>query len=161
MNNLKTNKRLFSLLEVMVAMVLLTMASGVIGWNMYQAVQKKQFQSELERLRAQFTACQKLAVASQADWQGVFKKKKGEWVFEAKSEDETRFPPLHLHEISILLNGKQVDQLVVNFFSSGKVLPEGKVKFSRNESRVEWEISEIFQRGEGQKLGPLHPNYSN
>lgn len=142
----------------MVGMVLLTLASGIVGWNIYRAIQKKQFYSELDSVKSQLIACQKLAVASQTDWQGTFVKKKGEWIFQAKSEEDQRFSTLHLHGISILVDGKAINQWEIDFSCSGKVFPTGKLLFCRNDHQEEWKLSEIFQRDEGQKLGPLHPN---
>lgn len=154
----KRSKRLFTLLEVMVAMVLLVIASGTVGWKMYGAIQKKKFQSELDRVRSRLSSCQRLAVAMQADWRGSFKKKGQEWIFEVSCEEGAvkKLLPLVLHS-SILLDGKKIDELVIDFFASGQVLPTGVLSFSQKSDSGELKLSEIFQRREGKKLGPIHP----
>lgn len=144
----------------MMAIVLLAMASGVIGWKMHKAVEKKQFQSQLERLQTRFTVAQKLAVTMQADWKGVLKKQKKEWVFETTCEEGTarKLSPLHLKAMEVFFDGKKVDELTFDFFSSGKVLPEGNFSFTTPSDKVQWKTSQLFQRQEGKKLGPIHPN---
>lgn len=157
LQNLKKNKRPFTLLEVMVALVLLVIAGGGIVWKMQGAIQKKRFQSELERFRARLTVCQRLSVAMQSDWKGVLERKGNEWVFEVSCEEEARkLPPLTLHS-KILLNGKKFDGMTFDFFSSGEVFPLATLTFSQKDERTEWQLSEIFEREEGKKLGPLHP----
>lgn len=144
----------------MVAIVLLVMASSVIGWKMHGAVRKKQFQSELERLRARFTATQKLAVATQADWKCVLKKDHKTWILETSCEEgaERKFSPLRLKTMEIFFDQKKVDELTFDFFASGKVLPEGVFSFTCPTEQVLWKSGDLFQREEGKKLGPLHPD---
>jgi prepilin-type N-terminal cleavage/methylation domain-containing protein len=151
-------KRSFTLLEVMVAMVLLVIASGVIGMKMYDAVQKKYFQSELERLKARLLVSQRLAVAMQADWKGTLTRHGDEWIFDVACEEQERrkLAPLTLHS-ALLLDGKRFNDLTFDFFASGQVSPTGTLSFSRKSERVDWKLSEIYQRDEGKKLGPIHP----
>ncbi|HSX11289.1 MAG TPA: type II secretion system protein [Chlamydiales bacterium] len=156
---MKKSKRLFTLLEVMIAMVVLVIASGGIAWKMQGAVRRKQFQSELERFRARLMVCQRLAVAMQADWRGVLVQNGQEWTFEVTCEEEgqRRLSSLVLHS-SIQLDGKKISGMTLDFFASGQVLPAGRLTFSQNGERVEWRLSEIFQKDEGKRLGPVHPS---
>lgn len=153
------SRRFFTLLEVMVAIMLIAIASGGVIWKMQGAIRKKQFQSELERFRARLTVCQRLAVAMQADWTGTLKKNGKEWIFDIDCEEGARvrkWAPLTLHA-AISLDGEKFDELQVDFFASGQVHPSGTLVFSQHEERVEWRLSEIFQRDEGKKQGPLCP----
>ncbi len=150
----------FTLLEIMVAIALFAIASGVIGWKMHQAVANKRFQSELEQLQQRLTVAQKLAVAMQADWKGTLKKEKKGWVFEIVCEERTakHLPPLRLHGMEIFLDQKKIgDAVIFDFFASGKVLPAGDLSFRTPSNQMQWKVSEIFQRKEGEKLGPSHP----
>jgi len=153
----RKRRRFFTLLEVMVGIALLTLASGVIGWRMHKAIQKKKFQSGIERLKERFFICQRLAVATQDDWTGEFKQKEKDWVFELSCIDGKikKLPTLTLEGITIALNGKKVSELDFEFYSSGQVVPEGVLRFSQDSLQEEWKISEIFQREEGKKLGPF------
>jgi len=153
-------RRAFTLLEVMVAIVILVIASGVVGLRVHKAVEKKKFQSELDRLRVRFTISQRLATAMQADWKGTLKREEKGWVFETACEEVEgkRLSPLHLEGIEIQFNGKKVRELTIDFFSSGHTSPEGTFQFSRDSEKIQWKTSEIFLRDEGKKLGPAHPN---
>jgi prepilin-type N-terminal cleavage/methylation domain-containing protein len=151
------SKRPFTLLEVMVAIALLVIASGGIAWKMQGAVRKKQFQSQVERLHTRLAVCQRMAMAMQADWRAVLQHKGNEWILQAFCDEGTRkLAPLVLH-LEILLDGKKVNEVAVDFFASGQVLPGGVLTLSQKGERVEWKLSEIFQREGGEKLGPLCP----
>lgn len=160
---MKIRRQSLTLLEVMVAIVIVVIASGVIGLRMHKAIEKKKFQSELARLRVRFTVSQRLAVACQADWKGSLKREGKGWIFETVCEEVSgkKLTPLHFESIEIFFNGKKVDDLTIDFFASGQTFPEGIFLFIRDSETVEWKTSEIFFREEGKKLGPAHPNHSN
>jgi len=145
----------------MIAFFLLTLAGGAIGIKMYRAVEKKKYTSEMERLESRCMACHKLALATQTDFVGRFSKRKKGWVFETECvEDSSKsFSPIELNFSELLLNGKAVKrELVIDFFSSGQIVPKGTLSFKHPSMQTVWETSKIFQRDEGVKLGPLHPN---
>ena len=104
------SRRSLTLLEVMVGIALLLLATGVIGWNMQQAIAKKKFQSDLGRLRTQWISCQRVAMATQTDWKGQLRRKGGHWTFIAESIDGVSaksLPPLDLNPLSLFLDGKK------------------------------------------------------
>ena len=153
-------RRAFTLLEMMVAIVILAIVSGIVGLRMHKAIEKKKFQSELERLRVRFTVSQRLALAMQADWKGTLKRERKGWIFETACEEVSgkRLTPLHLEGIEIFFNGKKVDELTIDFFASGQTFPDGVFLFVRDSEKAQWKTSELFLRDEGKKLGPVHPN---
>lgn len=144
----------------MVAITLLVIASGVVGIKMQAAVRKKQFRSQLERLEARLLVSQKLAIAMQSDWKGVLKKQGKEWVYSTTCEEERarKLASLRLSSMEIYFNGEIIDEIEVDFFASGQVLPEGTFFFTANDEKVYWKTSDIFQRQAGKKSGPAHPN---
>jgi len=144
----------------MVAITLLAIASGVVGIKMQSAVRKKQFHSQLERFQARLLVSQKLAIAMQADWKGVLKKQGKEWIYSTTCEEEQarKLSPLSLNSMEIFFDGEKVDEIEIDFFASGQVLPEGNFIFTANEETIRWKTSEIFQRNAGKKSGPVHPN---
>ncbi len=153
-------QRAFTLLEVLIAIVLLAIASSVVGLRMHKAIEKKKFQTELQQLRSRIKVSQKLAISMQADWRGTLKKEEKGWVFEAKCEEVEgrRLPPLHLDRLEIFFNGKRVEELNFDFFASGHTFPEGVFLFQSDAGKERWKTSELFLREEGGELGPLHPN---
>lgn len=153
-------KKAFTLLEVLVAIVLIGIASCLISFRMVRAVQKKKFHSQIERLKNRLVVSQKLAVVSQSDWTCTLQKQEKGWLFEAKC-DEIRhktLPSLQLDEIEVLLNQKRVEKLIFNFFATGHVHPSGSLAFVQGQEKIEWKSSEIFHESEGKILGPIHPN---
>lgn len=157
---MKRSKRLFTLLEVMVAIALLLLASSWMGLKIHQGICKKRFQSDLERIEARCLMIQKLAVAMQADWKGVLKKKGVQWVFEATCDEPRakKFSSLKLESpLQLFFEAKESDEVSFDFFSNGRVLPEGTFLFAYRGETVRWETSQFFQREEGEKAGPTRP----
>lgn len=148
-------RRAFTLLEVMVAIVLLTIVSGVVGLKMHTAIQKKKFHSDIERLKIKMALSQKLAIANEGDWAGTLKKKGKGWIFEASSEEGKKLAPLHLDPMEIYFKGKKVDALTFEFFASGHTSPDGVFLFIRDEQRTSWATSELFLRNEGERSDKL------
>lgn|GEM_PF-1256127 len=162
-------KSSFTLLEVIVAFSLLLIACGSVGWKMYQVIEKRRFQSDLEQLRSRFFTCHSLALNMQADWKGLLHLVKGKWVFEATCfEHATKktLPPIVLHSFVLSFKGEVQDFLLIDFFSSGAISPQGDLIFYQDPSdpktRKEiWKLPDIlqFQEGNGSKeLGPMHPD---
>ncbi len=158
-------KRCFTLLEVMVALALILIASGLTGWKMHQAVCKKRFQSDLDRLQSRLLICHRLSVAMQSDWKGVLTRQGKEWTFETFCPDAgeaKKWKPLRLHSFDLFLDGKKVQEFEIEFFSSGQILPEGNLLFSEEDRKAEWNLQEIFRidsSGKDMKKGPLMASY--
>lgn len=145
------SRRCFTILEVMIAIVLLTIASGVVGLRMHKAVQRKKFHSELERLRARFTVSQRMAVAMQADWKGILRKDEEGWAFETSCEEVAgkKLSPLRLEKMEIVFNRKQFRELTFDFFASGHTLPDGIFVFTKDSQKMVWKTSDLFLKDSG------------
>lgn len=154
-------RRTFTLLEVMIAFVLIAIASGIVSLKMHGAIEKKKFHSDIDRLKARMCVAQKLAMAGQADWSGILKREGRGWVFSIHCEEVSgkQLIPLHIAKMDIVLNGKKVqDQLHFDFFASGHTAPEGVISFTRDSYQSKWNGFDLFQRNEGKKGGATHPN---
>ncbi|MBX7067111.1 MAG: type II secretion system GspH family protein [Parachlamydiales bacterium] len=154
-------RRAFTLLEVMVALVLIAIASTAVSIQLRGAIEKKKFNSNLDRLKSRMFVAQKLAIATQADWTGVLKKEKDGWTFLVQTDETNgkQFSPLRLDKMELYLNGKKINsQLVFDFFSSGHTSPEGILSFKQGSQHCEWKGFDLFQRNEGKKSGPTHPS---
>ncbi len=140
----------------MVALVLIAIASGVIGLKMHKAVAKKHFQTQIDRLKERIVVAQQMAVAMEADWKSVWRKEGKEWVVETLCDEESskKLSPLRLTAIEIQLNGKKVENLVFDFSSTGKVSPLGTLLFIQKEEKRKWDLQTLFSRSEGEKLPP-------
>ena len=154
-------KRSFTLLELMVVFALLAIAGGAVLWKMQGQIASKRFTSQIERLQDRLILSQKLAVASASDWKGTLYKDKEEWVFEIASEEKTtkRFSPLRLSCESILFNNQKIEKsFQFEFFSGGKVLPHGTLRFIQKGGKMTLQLPLLFQRDEGTGPGPTPPD---
>lgn len=159
-----SKRRYLTLLEILIGMMLLCLASGLIGWNTYQAMQRKRMQAALDTLEARCFLCQRLALAMQSDWRGVLKASEEGWVLETFCLDPAKIRelrPLTLPPFTLFWEGQKVEEVAFTFFSSGQVFPKGTLLFTQPPFlRREWNLLEIFLRSEpykNQQLGPIHP----
>lgn len=136
-------KRTFTLIEVMVAFVLLAIASSIVGVRMHKAIEKKKFYSEIERFKNRLFVSQRLALAMQSDWKGVLKKENDGWTFLVTCEESNvrQLKPLRMEKKQILFNGREVQELEFSFFSTGIVFPLGKLTIQKGSEFAEWELS--------------------
>lgn len=139
-------KRAFSLLEIMVAFLLLTIASSIIGIQMHKAIQKKKFHTQVERLSDRLNVTQRLAIAMQADWKARFTKEQKSWLFKATCiEPGVRgLKPLKVDSLEILFNGKRVELLEFDFYSTGLVQPEGVLDFKFGDESIYWKTTDFI-----------------
>ena len=156
-------KRSFTLIEVMVAICLLILATSAIGWKMHEMIAKKRFTANMERLRSRLLTCRQLSLNMQSDWEAVLECKGKIWTFDAHCIDNpkvSKLPPLSLDSLEVILDGEKRSVLSFDFTASGEVLPQGRLEI-RGEKKagcVEWNFPDIFSLHEGDKLGPLHPD---
>lgn len=146
-------KRAFSLLEIMVAFVLLAMAASIIGIQMNKAIQKKKFHTQVERLRDRLNITQKLAVAMQSDWRARLHKESKKWLFESKciEPDVRELKPLNIDSFEVTFNGKRVELLEFDFYSTGLVKPEGILMFKKGNESIYWKTSDFISFTNGLK----------
>ncbi len=153
-------KKTITLLEVMIAICIIVIASGVIHYKIKESIERKKFQTEVSRLQDRIRTTQKLAQSTQMDWEGNLKKEKKGWVFSVQCEQEKnkKLPSLSLGEMEIALDGKKIAKGVkIDFFASGKVAPKGSFSFVKGDLQKRWTTSELFQTESGKTDGPSHP----
>ena len=160
-------KRALTLLELVVGIAILLIVGGFSTSRVYRMIEKKRFNSDLEKLAVRLSHCHALAVNMQSDWSAILEKKEGGWVFYAFSLEQPKGPkiaPFSLPPFELLVEDKKVEKITFDFSSTGLIEPAGKLKFQpKKGGAVEWDLSEIFQKEEGnpktKDLGPLHPKY--
>jgi hypothetical protein len=158
--------RYFSLLEIMVGLALVLMASGVICSKMIGFIEKRRFRGDLEQLKSRILTVHAMALNMQADWEGILKSNGKDWTFEAICLDPPQskaFSPIKLHISEVLLDGKKQEACPFLFFSTGEIWPAGTFQFrlkSNGDTEI-WDIPAILGKSAGdgaKKRGPAHPD---
>jgi len=146
----------------MIALFLLTIAAGAIGWNIRQMVVKKRFSANLEKFHDRLTTCRQLALNSQSDWLCSLTWNGQGWTLQSRSAEGLEFlspPDLNIGPFLIFLNGKKQSGFSAEFTSTGEIFPKGVLEIRRlaNEAPTKWRFPECFLLEEGDRKGPVHP----
>ena len=67
-------KRPFSLLELIVGISILALVSSAVIWKMSRLIERKRFDSSVDRIQSRIFTCRRLAMNMQADWKAVLEK---------------------------------------------------------------------------------------
>lgn len=158
------SKKLFTLLEVIIAFFIIAISASGIGFKLYSLLEKKRFSSDVDRVMARMVS---LHVLSQLNHQDVFlktAKTEGKIIFSSFSLTQNYFfqdPPLTIDEAQFILNQNMTENLDVTFYSSGQIKPLGVLTIVRKEMKKEIVFSELFSFYQGDRLGPFHPLREN
>jgi prepilin-type N-terminal cleavage/methylation domain-containing protein len=142
--------RLFTLLEVLIALVLIAIAGSIIGIRISTALEEKQFQTSVDRLYAELESCRRQALNTQADWIASLATKKDRFILvrscpEAGKAVTLEWPtPSHLE-----WNHKPSQRIVFLFSSTGKIAPAGLLEIVGAKKRAVWQLPELFSVAEG------------
>ena len=89
MKILKIVKRSFTLLEIVIALILISTCSTVVGIKITKAVEKHRFYSNAKLIEDKLNFCQKIALSSQEDiYFSINSLKKGSEYFISKDENK-------------------------------------------------------------------------
>src|SRR5277367_3418750 len=76
---MKKGSRNFTLLEVMVGIALLAIASSAIFWKLQRMIERKRFDSDANRIRSTLISTRSLAINTKMDFYFEFKETKEGW----------------------------------------------------------------------------------
>jgi hypothetical protein len=154
-------KRSFTLIELMLGIALLMLAAGAVSWNVYQAVKKYKFKSNVSRLQVQLQSCYRLALNTSLDWKFHLSYDKHHLRVQALCLHGSAAPPkaLLLDPIKVLFNGQEAEQLSIYFSPTGLIEPEGFLELSFSSYHHEILLSDLFRIKQlPDKEGPMHPD---
>ena len=156
------NKQAMTLIEVMIAISLLILATSAIGWKMHGMMAKKRFTSSVEKLRSRLLTTRRMAINMQCDWKADIEYRGKKGFFRVSCSDNPGvidFPVLALDALELTWEGKKVETLSFDFTASGEILPRGHLQIrSGDVGAVDWDLPDLFSLSEGDKLGPIHPS---
>ncbi len=151
-----------TLIEVMIAIALVLLATSAIGWKMHGMIAKKRFTASVERFRSRLLTCRRLALNMQSDWRGDLYFDGKQATFTSQCIDDLNvldLPTLSLGPLEFLLDAQEVKKISFDFTSSGDILPQGRIQMRSGDlDPVEWDLLDLFSLKEGKKAGPAHPN---
>ena len=140
-----TNKKAFTLLEVMVALVILGLISGVVGVQLHKGIEEKRFQTSIDRFHTELFSARRLAINMQADW-----------ILTLRKEDQKlllrRFCPELGQEqrvqweapFRLFWNREEIHEMVFHFAATGKVSPKGTLELMGKEKQVAFGFPQLF-----------------
>lgn len=143
----------FTLLEVMIGVVILVLASGAIGWRIHRLLEKERLHSSAGQLKNLLLHSRMLALNTRADWVlQLNKDEKGKWNSQLICrEDPDRSalfgPPTHLGAYQLRFDEAPVENFTLVFYSTGQVEPQGDLGIGlvgAKESRYHWVLPALF-----------------
>jgi prepilin-type N-terminal cleavage/methylation domain-containing protein len=140
----------FTLLEMMIALLLLSIIGSLVGIRTVQGIEVKEFQVAVEGLRLELESCRQQALNTQADW----------WVnveiCNKRMLINHSCPEMGLSKTSdwkapfrLSWNGEPTQKIVFLFSSTGKIEPIGRLVFAGSKKHLQWDIPQLFHVLEG------------
>lgn len=128
-------KRSFTLLEIMMAIMIMAIIAGVVGFELKAMMGVHRFRHDTCRVKEQLERAQLLALVYNADLEVTIAKKKNMWVLTTHS-DELALQSLNkvrtqlegIHSISLAREPKHKLPIVLHILSNGKIEPLGALK---------------------------------
>jgi prepilin-type N-terminal cleavage/methylation domain-containing protein len=159
----KKTKRLFTLLEVMIAISILAIGAGALSYRVSSLIAQKQFETDSGRLKSLLLSSRMLALNTHSDWKLTFKKMKRGWSLQliCREDPDLIYPVEPLCQKELTFNNKPLDSFTLDFFSTGQVRPLGEISLKKGAAKdayqVKLKIPDLFQIEENGKIAPFRP----
>lgn len=145
----KNRKKTLTLVEVLLVMSLLAIASGMIGWSVKKYFEKNQFVSEWKRIESLIRMGRTNAILSESDWELHLISQKGalqlSWVCPQDPEAKSFLSRTGLSKgVQVLSKSTQNPIHTITFYSSGWVDPLETICIVKEEHKKELVLSEIL-----------------
>jgi hypothetical protein len=145
---LKIAKKSFTLLEIVIALVLIGLCSTVVGIKITKAVEKHRFYSNAKLIEDKLNFCQKIALSSQEDiYFSIISLKHGSEYFISKDENKgLLFKKEKSKKFLKNLffknpeNEKTPNEILFCFTSTGVILPKINLKLCHKKENYEYQI---------------------
>ena len=129
---MKKKSRNFTLLEVMLGISLLAIASGALFWRLQKMVERNRFDSDANRFHSTLILTRSLAINTKMDYRLELHKAPEGWIahlFCREDPDLTYSLPRY-SLLDIAFNKAPIRDLSIDFYSSGFVGPKGLLALS-------------------------------
>jgi prepilin-type N-terminal cleavage/methylation domain-containing protein len=139
------NKKAFTLLEVMIAILLLAITASVLAVRVSKAIDDQRFKSGGERLKNEILVSRQLALNMQADWQAQLELNGDELYFRRSSLEADQTIAMHWKcPGEMLWNHQRVQKISFLFSSTGKVIDVGVIELIGPHQCMMIDISQLF-----------------
>lgn len=123
----------FTLLEITLCLVLLSLTAGFMIWKVKEALQEVRFSNAFEQLIVELQKCQFLALSHQSDLQLEFVHRDGHWYYSSSSDEPSlRKETKNKVELDLLstlkFDEKKRESFLLKIYSSGRIEPLGVLK---------------------------------
>ena len=143
-------QRCFTLLEVMIAIFLIAIASSIIGIRVSKGLEEKRFQTSADRLYSELESCRRLALNMQADWLATIEMKSQRICLTRSCPEIGRSVTVSWEAAGRLYwNRAMFAQVSVLFSSTGKISPSGCLEYVGARKTIRWPLPQIFHVAEG------------
>ncbi len=138
---MKKTARPFTLLEIMICLLILSVAAGAIGMRIADALSTHRFHLAVSDFTSQLKELQLLAMTHRADMELRLFKDKEEWKYQNKSEPSLKVgssaaPFLLSGSQMVFLDGKTFTELPLQIYSSGRIEPHGVLEFQTETEKI-------------------------
>ena len=154
--NLARAKRAFTLLEMMVALFILTLVGTLVSVQVSKLIRAHRFEKEVSYLLTAIQEAQVLAVTYQTDIALDFRMEKGKLEYLFSSDEPFAKAIFHRQPVplsvatSLHFNKKRAKTVHLDIYSSGTVEPQGVLTFSAGQEDGKFDLD--FSRGSLIKL---------
>ncbi|MBN2480064.1 MAG: type II secretion system protein [Parachlamydiales bacterium] len=138
-----TIKRNFTLLEIVLTIVIISLFSSLIFLKMNTALEGHKIKSDIKKIDSYFVMCKKMAYTHQADiYLTAINEKKGMTLEIGTDENMGLFENQKkikelLKNINFKFNNKIVDKVEIIFSSTGSILPKPNFQFFDKNSKIQ------------------------
>lgn len=136
MTKMRTSKkkRVFTLLEIIVCLVIVTMLMGLVGVKTYQLIDLYRFRSSVHKMLSEINHWQLWAMTHNDDVHLKISQEKGEYFFQPETEAPYPLPSLltkqKLYGVKrIKMDGKTLSSLDLDIYSTGRIEPTGILQY--------------------------------
>ena len=157
---LQMKSRSFTLLEIMIGIALLAIASSTIFWRLQKMVEKNRFDSDIHRLQSTLISTRCLAINKKMDFRLELRHISSGWSSRiiCREDPDLVYPLPRFSDLEIAFNQGPLQEFSIDFYSSGFSGPKGILSLSKGNQIREFKFPELFYKLEDLPLIPMHPS---
>lgn len=154
------SKKALTLLEVVIAMALVSLGLCGLGFKFHTLIQKKKFSSQLDRVLSRMQMLHSLSVTTGRDYYLSLHQEKENVICRScflKENNLIQDTPLTIDGVQLILGLAQSDRLDLVFYSSGQVQSTDCLHVVHKTGEKTIHFEDFFSQQQGKSLGPIYP----